>query len=206
MDCVLRSGNLGCSERELTMMSFNASSSGGTFLDLLPAASPLLINAGGPGRTRTADQQFRKLLLYPPELRGLGINYSQDINSLLNGIRFLNCRSCCPVVAHSRNAPFGMRKQGIETGGDFGTGDGRPVAPKSLATRVTTPAEISRTGGFQPEDESRFRLSPSGLLDCYFCASCEQWLAASFHALPCFTQVSVHRTVRARCSPWRVES
>lgn len=25
---------------------------------------------GGPGRTRTADKQFRKLLLYPPELRG----------------------------------------------------------------------------------------------------------------------------------------
>jgi hypothetical protein len=26
---------------------------------------------GGPGRSRTADQQFRKLLLYPTELRGL---------------------------------------------------------------------------------------------------------------------------------------
>src|ERR1700704_5422879 len=25
---------------------------------------------GGPGRSRTADQQFRKLLLYPSELRG----------------------------------------------------------------------------------------------------------------------------------------
>jgi hypothetical protein len=25
---------------------------------------------GGPGRSRTADQQFRKLLLYPTELRG----------------------------------------------------------------------------------------------------------------------------------------
>src|SRR5437867_10726864 len=26
---------------------------------------------GGPGVTRTPDPQFRKLLLYPPELRGL---------------------------------------------------------------------------------------------------------------------------------------
>ena len=28
-------------------------------------------SSGGPGRSRTADQQFRKLLLYPTELRGL---------------------------------------------------------------------------------------------------------------------------------------
>jgi hypothetical protein len=27
-------------------------------------------NVGVPGRTRTCDPQFRKLLLYPPELRG----------------------------------------------------------------------------------------------------------------------------------------
>jgi hypothetical protein len=25
---------------------------------------------GDPGKTRTSDTQFRKLLLYPPELRG----------------------------------------------------------------------------------------------------------------------------------------
>jgi hypothetical protein len=28
------------------------------------------ITYGGPGRSRTADQQFRKLLLYPSELQG----------------------------------------------------------------------------------------------------------------------------------------
>jgi hypothetical protein len=36
-------------------------------------AEPYLIsycNDGVPGRTRTCDPQFRKLLLYPPELRG----------------------------------------------------------------------------------------------------------------------------------------
>ena len=27
-------------------------------------------NNGGPGQSRTADTQFRKLLLYPSELRG----------------------------------------------------------------------------------------------------------------------------------------
>jgi hypothetical protein len=30
----------------------------------------ILENDGDPGKTRTSDTQFRKLLLYPPELRG----------------------------------------------------------------------------------------------------------------------------------------
>ena len=29
---------------------------------------------GDPGKTRTSDTQFRKLLLYPPELRGHSSN------------------------------------------------------------------------------------------------------------------------------------
>ena len=41
---------------------------------------------GGPGRSRTADQQFRKPLLYPTELRGhparlAGINWQTTENS-----------------------------------------------------------------------------------------------------------------------------
>ncbi len=29
-----------------------------------------VLESGDPGKTRTSDTQFRKLLLYPPELRG----------------------------------------------------------------------------------------------------------------------------------------
>src|SRR5215470_14492927 len=47
-----------------------------TQAQLLPEADILdapkgVENTGGPGRSRTADTQFRKLLLYPTELRGL---------------------------------------------------------------------------------------------------------------------------------------
>ena len=36
----------------------------------LESLSPYVVNNGDPGLIRTADTQFRKLLLYPPELRG----------------------------------------------------------------------------------------------------------------------------------------
>src|SRR5580698_7722648 len=38
---------------------------------------------GDPGKTRTSDTQFRKLLLYPPELRGhFRINYLRPFSNL----------------------------------------------------------------------------------------------------------------------------
>jgi hypothetical protein len=39
------------------------------------------IESGGPGRSRTADQRFRKPLLYPTELRGH--IYKQQLNNTL---------------------------------------------------------------------------------------------------------------------------
>ena len=51
-----------------------------------------LLKTGGPGQSRTADQRFRKPLLYPSELQGL-----VDLNS--------------PSVYSSRNRHIGCRKE-----------------------------------------------------------------------------------------------
>jgi hypothetical protein len=37
------------------------------------------INHGVPERTRTSDTQFRKLLLYPAELRGQGLQRGENL-------------------------------------------------------------------------------------------------------------------------------
>jgi hypothetical protein len=36
---------------------------------------------GDPGKTRTSDKQFRKLLLYPPELRGHGFSLLKKLRA-----------------------------------------------------------------------------------------------------------------------------
>jgi hypothetical protein len=41
-----------------------------TFIDAAPCSGAQNSARGDPGKTRTSDKQFRKLLLYPPELRG----------------------------------------------------------------------------------------------------------------------------------------
>jgi hypothetical protein len=57
-------------------------------LQSLRPMSPITQSAidGGPGRSRTADQQFRKLLLYPSELRG---RYSAQLPSAEFNYRML---------------------------------------------------------------------------------------------------------------------
>jgi hypothetical protein len=46
----------------------------GASLRRLEQAMQVPAKTGGAGRTRTADLEFRKLLLYPPELRPLGVS------------------------------------------------------------------------------------------------------------------------------------
>jgi hypothetical protein len=49
-------------------------------LTCLPSRSPQWrAKAGDPGLIRTADKQFRKLLLYPSELRGHVLNFTRDV-------------------------------------------------------------------------------------------------------------------------------
>ena len=62
---------------------------------------------GVPGRTRTCDPQFRKLLLYPPELRGRG-RY---------GRKLISCRAAC-AKQHGVGGP--ANRSGLNTTGNVG--------------------------------------------------------------------------------------
>ncbi len=63
-----------------------------------------------PGRSRTGDQQFRKLLLYPTELRGqkrkiaypAGVRHPQRKTSVTESIKCLVLHDCVKLQAVER--------------------------------------------------------------------------------------------------------
>ena len=68
------------------------------------------ITASTPGRSRTGDQQFRKLLLYPTELRGqkrkiaypAGVRHPQRKTSVTESIKCLVLHDCVKLQAVER--------------------------------------------------------------------------------------------------------
>src|ERR1051326_8677688 len=78
-------------------------------------------SVGDPERTRTSDQEFRKLLLYPPELRGLtGI-----VNDIFAGGEFPSCdrrqiaAAACAAVRRAGSTRSGRSKGATNFGVAF---------------------------------------------------------------------------------------
>ena len=68
----------------------------------------ILENDGDPGKTRTSDTQFRKLLLYPPELRGH--NFPSD-NFPGTYMKFLRLDDCADPPQTADSAALPMQDQ-----------------------------------------------------------------------------------------------